>query len=304
MEIGIVGLGRMGANIARRLARNDHKVVVFNRTTDKAYALAKEEKNVIAINKLEDFKAKLSTPRIVWVMVPAGSPTDMMIDSLVSILSSGDIIIDGGNSHYTSTLEVAKRVKSHGIEFLDIGTSGGIWGLKEGYSMMVGGNDESVQRIRPILETLAPAPDKGWGHVGPVGAGHFVKMVHNGIEYGLMEAFAEGFEVLESKKEFNFDLHQIAEIWRYGSVVRAWLLDLISDLLSKEDQKLSHIKGWVEDSGEGRWTVIEAINESVPTPVITLSLIRRFESRQKESYSAKLLAGMRNEFGGHEVQHE
>jgi 6-phosphogluconate dehydrogenase len=303
MEMGVVGLGRMGANIARRLARNGHKVVVFNRTVDKAHALAEEEKNVTAIEKLEEFKDKLGAPRIVWVMVPAGDPTDKMIDSLVNILSKGDIIIDGGNSHYTSTIEVAKRVKSHDLEFLDVGTSGGIWGLKEGYSMMVGGSDETVQKVRPILETLAPAPNKGWGHVGPNGAGHFVKMVHNGIEYGLMEAFAEGFEVLESKEQFKFDLHQIAEIWRYGSVVRAWLLDLISDLLSK-DQKLSHIKGWVEDSGEGRWTVMEAINESVPTPVITLSLIRRFESRQTESYGAKLLAGMRNEFGGHEVQRE
>jgi 6-phosphogluconate dehydrogenase len=186
---------------------------------------------------------------------------------------------------------------------LDVGTSGGVWGLKEGYSMMVGGRDEAVKRARPILETLAPAPDKGWGHVGESGAGHFVKMVHNGIEYGMMESFAEGFEVLESKDQFKLDLHQIAEICRYGSVVRSWLLDLISDLLSK-DQKLSHIKGWVADSGEGRWTVFEAINENVPSPVITLSLMRRFASRQKESYGAKLLAGMRNEFGGHEIKHE
>lgn len=303
MQICIIGLGRMGANIARRLARSGHKVVVYNRTTEKAFALAKEEDNVTAVEKIEDIKNQLSAPRIVWVMVPAGAPTEMMIDSLSSILSKGDYLIDGGNSHYTSTLEQAKKLEAKGIEFLDVGTSGGIWGLKEGYSMMVGGSSKAVKYITPILETLAPAPDKGWGRVGPTGSGHYVKMVHNGIEYGMMEAFAEGFEVLESKEQFNFDLHEISEIWRYGSVVRSWLLDLIADLLSK-DQKLSDIKGWVADSGEGRWTVFEAINENVPSPVITLSLMRRFASRQKESYGAKLLAGMRNEFGGHEIKHE
>ncbi len=305
MEIGIIGLGRMGANIARRLARGGHHVFVFNRTTEKAFALAKEEKsnNVTATREVEELVSKLQPPRVVWVMLPAGEPTESMVHRITRIMSSNDFIIDGGNSHYTSTLRLSKQVKDRGLRFIDVGTSGGVWGLDEGYSMMVGGDKGDVEHIRPILETLAPAPDKGWGRVGPNGTGHFVKMVHNGIEYGMMEAFAEGFEVLKSKEEFELDLHEIAEIWRYGSVVRSWLLDLIADLLSK-DQNLSNIKGWVADSGEGRWTVAESINENVPSPVITLSLMRRFASRQEESYGAKLLAGMRNEFGGHEIKHE
>ena len=302
-ELGIVGLGRMGSNIARRLARAGCGVVAFNRTTEKAQALAKEEKGVRAVGNLEGMARELHPPRAVWVMVPAGKPTETMIEELLGILSPGDVIIDGGNSHYTNTLRTAERVKSKGLGFLDVGTSGGVWGLKEGYSMMVGGSKETVAMLRPVFEILAPAPDRGWGRVGPNGAGHFVKMVHNGIEYGMMEAFAEGFEVLKFKEEFDLDLHQVAEVWRYGSVVRSWLLDLISDLLSK-DQDLKEIKGWVADSGEGRWTVAESINENVPSPVITLSLMRRFASRQEESYGAKLLAGMRNEFGGHEIKRE
>ena len=303
MELGIIGLGRMGANIARRLARTGHIVIVYNRTKEKAYALAKEELNITAAGTLEEMAKKLSQPRAVWIMVPAGDATEKAIDDLLGVLSKGDLIIDGGNSHYTDTLRSSEKVKSKGLDFIDVGTSGGTWGLAEGYSLMVGGDDGPVERLRPVFTSLAPAPDKGWGHVGQAGAGHYVKMVHNGIEYGLMESYAEGFEILKAKKEFDLDLHQVSEIWRYGSVVRSWLLDLIADLLSK-DPDLYDVKGWVADSGEGRWTAVEAINENVPSPIITLSLMRRFASRQTESYEAKLLAALRNEFGGHEVKHE
>jgi 6-phosphogluconate dehydrogenase len=303
MEIGIIGLGRMGANIARRLARQGHTVVVFNRTKEKAYELAKQERNISASGTLEEMMQSLKTPRTVWVMLPAGEATDSMINSLLNVMSHGDLIIDGGNSHYTDSQRIARKIASKGLDFIDVGTSGGVWGLAEGYSLMIGGDKQAVERLRPIFSSLAPAPDKGWARMGPVGSGHYVKMVHNGIEYGMMESLAEGFEILEAKKDFELDLHEIAEVWRYGSVVRSWLLDLIADLLSK-DPGLYDVKGWVADSGEGRWTVAEAINENVPSPVITLSLIRRFESRQKESYEAKLLAALRNEFGGHEVKHE
>jgi len=302
MELGIIGLGRMGANIARRLARNGHQITVYNRTTEKAVALASEEKGITAVKSINELTA-LKPPRPVWVMVPSGDPTEEMIDDLMRTLSKGDIIIDGGNSFYKDTLRRAQKVASAGFSFVDVGTSGGVWGLAEGYSMMVGGDNATVDRLRPIFETLAPAPDKGWGHVGPSGAGHFVKMVHNGIEYGAMEAYAEGFEILRAKKQFNLDLYQIAEVWRYGSVIRSWLLDLTSSAL-KEDQNLTHIEDWVADSGEGRWTVAEAIEEDTPAPVITLSLLRRLESRQVESYSAKLLAAMRNKFGGHAIKTE
>jgi len=244
---------------------------------------------------------QLAPPRTVWIMVPAGEATEQMIDELLDILNPNDVIIDGGNSNYRDTIRRADKVAARELHFVDVGTSGGIWGLTEGYSMMVGGKKEVVEQLRPIFETLAPAPDRGWGYVGPSGAGHFVKMVHNGIEYGLMQAYAEGFEILKSKKDFNLDMRQIAEIWRYGSVVRSWLLDLIASGLS-EDQDLNDIKGWVADSGEGRWTVAEAIDQDVPAPVITLSLLMRFISRQDESYAAKLLAVMRNQFGGHEVK--
>ena len=302
MEIGIIGLGRMGANIARRLARNGHNVVVYNRTTEKAVELANDEKGVRAVKTITDLKT-LKPPRAIWVMVPAGDPTDQMIDDLIQALSKGDIIIDGGNSYYKDTLRRTQKVTAAGFRFVDVGTSGGVWGLEEGYSMMVGGDKESVDHLRPIFETLAPAPDKGWARVGPNGAGHFVKMVHNGIEYGCMEAYAEGFEILRAKKEFNLDLYQTAEIWRYGSVIRSWLLDLTSAAL-KEDQNLTHIKDWVADSGEGRWTVAESIDEDVPAPIITLALLRRLSSRQEESYAAKILAAMRNQFGGHPIKTE
>lgn len=303
MELGIIGLGRMGANIARRLSRAGHHVVAFNRTVEKAIELAKEEKNATAAKSIQELVKQLKPPRAVWVMVPSGAPTEEMIDDLLAIMQKGDVIIDGGNSYYKDTLRRATKITSKGLEFVDVGTSGGVWGLKEGYSMMVGGKKEIVDRLRPILETLAPGPNKGWGQVGESGAGHFVKMIHNGIEYGMMEAIAEGFDVMRAKKDFNLNLHDVAEIWRYGSVIRSWLLDLTSAALS-EDQDLSHIKGWVADSGEGRWTVAEGIDNAVPMPVITLALQMRFASRIDHSYAAKLLAAMRNQFGGHEVKPE
>jgi len=234
-------------------------------------------------------------------MVPAGAPTEGTVQALGDLLSAGDVVIDGGNSNFNDSMRRAAFLKERGIEFVDAGVSGGVWGLAEGYSMMVGGSEDVVQRLSPIFETLAPGAHTGWGRVGPGGAGHFTKMVHNGIEYGLMEAYAEGFELLRARKDFSLDLHQVAEIWRYGSVVRSWLLDLTANALA-EDQELSDIRGWVSDSGEGRWTVFEAINMDVPAPVITLSLFRRFSSRQDESYAAKLLAAMRNQFGGHAVK--
>jgi 6-phosphogluconate dehydrogenase len=303
MDIAIIGLGKMGANMARRLARAGHRVVVYNRTVDKAVALAGEEANVEAVEALQDIAVELTAPRAAWVMVPAGAPTDEMIDDLLGILAHGDTIIDGGNSNYKDTLRRAETVRAAGMHFVDVGTSGGIWGLKEGYSMMIGGETEAVARLRPIFESLAPGPDTGWGRVGPSGAGHFVKMVHNGIEYGMMEAYAEGFEILRAKEAFALDLHQIAEIWRYGSVVRSWLLDLTAAGL-EEDQELSDLRGWVADSGEGRWTVFESIDQDVPAPVIALALMMRFYSRQDESYAAKILAMMRNQFGGHAVKRE
>jgi 6-phosphogluconate dehydrogenase len=236
-------------------------------------------------------------------MVPAGEPTESTVDALADLLSPRDIIVDGGNSNYKDTMRRAAKAAAEGLHFVDVGTSGGIWGLAEGYSMMVGGDEEAVERLRPVLETLAPAPDQGWGHVGPSGAGHFTKMVHNGIEYGLMQAYAEGFEIMRAKKEFNLNLHQVSEIWRFGSVVRSWLLDLTAAALAG-DPELSDIKGWVADSGEGRWTVFEAVDLDVPAPVITQALQAHFVSRQGESFAAKLLAAMRNQFGGHAVKRE
>jgi 6-phosphogluconate dehydrogenase len=300
MQIAVIGLGKMGGNMARRLARGGHAVVVFNRTVEKAVNFAREEAKISAAHALADLTMHLVPPRTCWLMVPAGEATDAMIDSLMDILSPGDRIVDGGNSFYKDSMRRAARLAARGIGFIDVGTSGGIWGLSEGYSMMIGGNESDIVHLKPVFETLAPDPDKGWGHVGPAGAGHFVKMVHNGIEYGLMQAYAEGFEILKAKEDYNLDLFKIGEIWRYGSVVRSWLLDLISAALS-EDQDLTSIKGWVADSGEGRWTVAEAINDDIAAPVITLSLLMRIISRQDESYAAKLLAAMRRQFGGHAV---
>jgi 6-phosphogluconate dehydrogenase len=252
---------------------------------------------------LKELLEKLEPPRTVWMMIPAGSPVDKTIEELTPILEEGDILVDGGNSNYHDSIRRSKNLSEKGINYVDVGTSGGIWGLTEGYSMMVGGGKKAVERLRPVLETLAPGVDEGWGHVGPAGAGHFVKMIHNGIEYGLMQAYAEGFAIMKEKEDFDLDLHKVAEIWRVGSVVRSWLLDLISDALS-ENQELEGIAPYVEDSGEGRWTVSEALDLDVAAPVITLSLLRRFMSRDKNEYSSKLLAAMRNKFGGHTVRRE
>jgi 6-phosphogluconate dehydrogenase len=301
MSFGMIGLGRMGGNMVRRLLNGGHQVVVFNRSPGPVQEAARV--GAIPSTSVEDLISKLQTPRAVWVMVPAGQPTDDMINKVADSLSPGDVIIDGGNSNYKDSIRRGEAMKARNLHFVDVGTSGGIWGITEGYSMMVGGSDEAVAVIRPILETLAPGADIGWGHVGPTGSGHFVKMVHNGIEYGMMQAYAEGFEIMRAKKEFGLDLHQIAELWRFGSVVRSWLLDLTAVAL-KENPELEGIKGWVADSGEGRWTVAEAIDQDVPAPVITLSLMMRFVSRQDDSYGAKLLAAMRNQFGGHEIKKE
>jgi 6-phosphogluconate dehydrogenase len=302
MEIAMVGLGRMGGNIARRLARAGHRVIGFNRTRSVTDTLVKED-GIIPAYTLEEIAPKMTAPRTVWVMMPAGETTEATIDTLTTLLSPGDTIIDGGNSNYKDAIRRAAVLEAKGFSFIDVGTSGGVWGLTEGYSLMIGGEKEPVERLRPIFETLAPAKDHGWGHVGPHGAGHFTKMVHNGIEYGMMQSLAEGFDILHAKKDFNLDLHQVAEIWREGSVVRSWLLDLTANAL-KQDQDLKDIKGWVADSGEGRWTVFEAIDLDVPAPVITISLQTRFMSRDEEKYPAKLLAAMRNQFGGHEIKHE
>jgi 6-phosphogluconate dehydrogenase len=293
----------MGANMARRLSRGGHRVVGYNRTPSIAYELADEEANIVPVESLDELASKLSPPRVAWSMVPAGGPTEQVVTALLGVLEPDDVIIDGGNSNYKDTLRRVEMVNDRRLHFVDVGVSGGIWGVSEGYGMMVGGEEDVVERIKPIFETLAPGPDKGWGRVGPSGAGHFVKMVHNGIEYGMMQAYAEGFEILKAKQEFDLDLHNVAEIWRFGTVIRSWLLDLTARALA-DDQELSDIKGWVADSGEGRWTVFEGVDLDVPAPVITLALQMRFVSRQDESYAAKLLAALRNQFGGHAVKHE
>jgi 6-phosphogluconate dehydrogenase len=294
-------LGKMGANMARRWQRYGHRVVGYNRSPQVTEELAAETGLIAAYEPAELVEKLTTSPRVVWVMVPAGEPTESTLQLLAEKLAPGDVIIDGGNSNYRETIRRAAFLRERGLHFVDVGTSGGVWGLENGYSLMVGGEGESVERIRPLLESLAPAADQGWGHVGPNGAGHFVKMIHNGIEYGMMQAFAEGFEIMKAKETFGLDLHQVAEIWRYGSVVRSWLLDLTANALA-EDQELSGIRGWVADSGEGRWTVFESIDLDVPAPVIALSLMARFSSRQDESYAAKLLAAMRNQFGGHAMK--
>jgi 6-phosphogluconate dehydrogenase len=299
MELAMVGLGRMGLSMVVRLVRGGHRVVVFDQNEHAVEAAVAA--GAAGAKNLPELTAKLPAPRVVWVMVPAGEPTEQTLVSLAEVLSPGDIMVDGGNSNYKDTIRRAASLKEKALHLVDVGTSGGIWGLSEGYCMMVGGQTAIVEQLRPVFERLAPAADRGWGHVGSHGAGHFVKMVHNGIEYGLMQAYAEGFEIMKTKQEFNLDVHQIAEIWRYGSVVRSWLLDLTTDAL-EEDQDLTTIEPWVADSGEGRWTVAEAVALDVAAPVITLSLLTRLASRQKESYAAKLLAAMRNRFGGHNVR--
>jgi len=299
MELGMIGLGRMGANMTRRLTAAGHRIVVFDRDTAAVSTMVAEGATGAA--SLQDVAAKLSAPRAIWIMVPSGEAVDETISSLAGALQKGDILIDGGNSNYHDSMRRAEDVRKLGFEFLDVGTSGGIWGLKEGYSLMIGGADSAVARLRPIFESLAPARDRGWAHMGPCGAGHYAKMVHNGIEYGMMQSFAEGFALLEKKKEFGFDLAKVAETWRHGSVVRSWLLDLTSEAL-KENPTLKGIGAHVQDSGEGRWMVAEAIASDVPCPVITLSLLERIRSRVSDSFGNKMLAIMRNKFGGHAIQ--
>jgi 6-phosphogluconate dehydrogenase len=297
----MVGLGRMGANMAQRLLRGGHSVVGFDPADAARSAL--EQKGAQSAPTLDEMVAKLEAPRIVWLMVPAGAITDSTITNLVLLLAEGDTIIDGGNSNYRDTQRRAATVAQRGLHYVDSGTSGGVWGLAEGYSLMIGGDEAVVERLRPIFETLAPAPDRGWGRVGPVGSGHYTKMIHNGIEYGLMQAYAEGFSILQHKSEFKLDLHQVAEIWRYGSVVRSWLLDLTSNAL-ETNPTLHGIAPYVADSGEGRWTVAEAIELGVPASVITLSLLERLRSRDADSFTDKLLAALRNQFGGHAIKEE
>jgi 6-phosphogluconate dehydrogenase len=299
MQIGMVGLGRMGANMVERLIRGGHGVMGFD--LNPAARAGIESKGATSADSLATLVKGLKAPRVVWLMVPAGTITDSTVDALRPLLSPGDTVIDGGNSNYLDSMRRAKVYAGSGLGYVDCGTSGGIWGLQEGYSLMIGGDEKVVAALTPIFETLAPAKDKGWGRVGPIGAGHFAKMIHNGIEYGMMQALAEGFSILEHKKDLSFDLHQIGEIWRTGSVVRSWLLDLTTDALGKNPE-MSGIAPFVADSGEGRWTVNEAIELNVPAPVITLALLQRLRSRDTESFTDKLIAAMRNEFGGHAVK--
>ncbi len=301
MKLGMIGLGRMGANMAQRLLRGGHQVVGLDPRPESRDAL--EQQGGESAESLQALVARLTAPRLLWLMVPAGDVTDATLTNLLPLLDAGDTLIDGGNANYHDTLRRAEMAAEQGIDYLDCGTSGGIWGLAEGYSLMIGGAEEAVERLRPIFETLAPGKDRGWGRVGPVGSGHFCKMVHNGIEYGLMQAYAEGFSLLRHKEVFDFDLAQIADIWREGSVVRSWLLDLCSDALQK-NPRMTGIAPYVADSGEGRWAVAEAIELNVPAPVITLALLQRLRSRDHESFSDRLLAALRNEFGGHAIKKE
>jgi 6-phosphogluconate dehydrogenase len=299
MDLGMIGLGRMGGNMAQRLVRGGHRVVGFARNPQTLRQM--EEKGIVPAATYEELVNALSETRAIWIMVPAGAAVDETITALWPLLTAGDVIIDGGNSNYKDTQRRAEMLNSSRIHYVDTGTSGGVWGLQNGYSIMVGGDEQVVERLRPVFETLAPAPDKGWGRVGPSGAGHFTKMIHNGIEYGMMQAYGEGFAILNQKKEFDLDLHQIAEIWRDGSVVQSWLLDLTAAALA-ENPGLDGIAPYVADSGEGRWTVAEAIDLNVAAPVITLALLQRLQSRDAESFSNKLLSALRNQFGGHEMK--
>ena len=298
MQLAMIGLGRMGGNMTERLLKGGHTVVVYDRSPDaiqKSAALG-----ATGASDLVDMVSQLAAPRIVWIMVPAGQPVDDTIATLLPHLSKGDIIIDGGNSNFHDTMRRGQELQPHGIEFIDAGTSGGVWGLENGYCLMVGASDAAFTLCEPIFKTLAP--DNGCAHVGPTGSGHYVKMIHNGIEYGMLQAYAEGYEILHASKTFQLDLHQIAAVWNRGSVVRSWLNELAEQAFT-HDANLDQLKGYVEDSGEGRWTVQEAIDLDVPAPVITLSLLARLRSRQTDSFGAKVIAALRNEFGGHAVKH-
>ena len=301
MDLAMIGLGKMGANMALRLVRGGHSVIGHSRT--EATVRKARDLGLEADTSLEAAIGVLPEPRIIWMMVPAGDPVDKTIATIRPMLAEGDIIIDGGNSWYRDTLRRATELTDAGFGYVDCGTSGGIWGLDKGYSMMVGGDEQVVEYLRPLFETLAPAPDLGWGRVGPAGAGHFVKMIHNGIEYGVMQAYAEGFAIMKRKDQFYLDLHDVSRIWQHGSVVRSWLLDLIEEAL-REDTDLADIAPFVPDSGEGRWTVQEAIDLDQPAPIITHALIQRLRSRDEESFADRMLSVMRNQFGGHAVKRE
>lgn len=297
MKLAMIGLGRMGGNMARRLRRAGHQVVGYARD-DAAQELA-AECGLEAAASLQDAVARLPAPRVVWLMLPAGEATECTLRELRALLSPGDVVIEGGNSNYKDSQRRAAVMQEIGVDYVDAGTSGGIWGLQNGYCLMVGGTREAVARVEPILVDLAP--ERGWLHCGPSGSGHFVKMIHNGIEYGMMQAYADGFALMQGKTEFGLDLAAIAELWRHGSVVRSWLLDLTADFLA-EDQTLSSIEPYVADSGEGRWTVLESVEQGIPTPVMTMALMRRFASQGKDDFPNKMLAMMRKSFGGHAVK--
>jgi 6-phosphogluconate dehydrogenase len=299
-EMGLIGLGRMGSNMARRLSRKGVSLVVHNRTHPVAQELAREESHMRAAASLEEMAGNLSAPRIIWLMLPAGEATEQAMSRLSALLAPGDLLVNGANAYYQDSLRHADELGVQGIEFVDAGVSGGIWGLELGYSLMLGGKPHAIARLTPLIEALAPAPDRGWVHCGPAGSGHFAKMIHNGIEYGMMQALAEGLALLKSKTEFDIDLAELAEAWRHGSVVRSWLLDLTAEML-KKDQSLDHIRPYVADSGEGRWTALEAINQRVPAPVMTLALMMRYATQGGNDYPARLLAMMRHAFGGHKV---
>jgi 6-phosphogluconate dehydrogenase len=301
MQLGIIGLGKMGANMAARLMAAGHEVIGFDLNEEAVADLVVAGGGGAA--SVGDLVSQLDAPRAVWIMVPHGPPVDATLDLLLVGATRGDIVIDGGNSYYRDTMRRGAQCAENGMHFVDVGTSGGIWGISEGYSMMIGGGDEPVERLRPIFEALAPSPDRGWGHVGPSGAGHYVKMIHNGIEYGMMQAYAEGFAIMHAKEEFGFDLGQIGDIWEHGSVIRSWLLELTT-LALKDRPEMEGIAAYVPDSGEGRWTVFESIDLNVPAPIIGLSLLRRIGSRDEVEYADRLLAALRNQFGGHAVAQE
>ncbi len=300
MRMAMIGLGKMGGNMVRRLRKGNIEVVGFDRSKEIVSQLAKEV-GMVAASSVEEAVSKLSSPRIVWLMLPSGDPTEQQIRALTPLLGKGDIIVDGGNSNYHDSQRRGAWLAEQGIGFMDAGTSGGIWGMENGYCLMVGASDSVAKTMTPILQALAPAKDRGWAHVGPIGSGHFTKMIHNGIEYGMMQSLAEGLELLRGKQEFNLDLAQISELWRHGSVVRSWLLDLTAEAL-KVDQELTNIAPFVSDSGEGRWTVIESVDQGVAAPVLTLALQMRFNSQSQTGYGYRLLSTMRNAFGGHAVK--
>lgn len=296
MEIGFIGLGKMGMNMVTRLQRDKHRVVAYDRTAD--LVKQAEGQGCVGASSLADLVSKLKAPRAVWIMVPSGAPTEETVSAVAALLQKGDAIIDGGNTRFVDDVRRAAELKKKGIDYIDAGTSGGIWGLKLGYCLMVGGDKEPVKRLEPVFKTLAP--ENGWAHVGGCGAGHYVKMVHNGIEYSMMQGYAEGFELM-SKSEYNLDLGKIADLWMHGSVVRSWLLELAAGALT-EDPRLQNLKGYVQDSGEGRWMIADAIDKDVPVPTLTTALFTRFRSRQEESFAEKMLAALRNAFGGHSVR--